>query len=98
MWRLTQQQYEKIADSFPRQRGDVTIDNLTMLNAAAHILEHAGEGLQTVSGNRRSIRARMSRWSTVIKVHPDETNGPQSVGRSCGGWTAKPHLTAARIR
>ncbi|TAA73793.1 MAG: putative transposase of IS4/5 family (DUF4096) [Candidatus Electronema aureum] len=37
---ITQEQYEKIADSLPRQRGNVTIDNLTMLNAMLHVLEH----------------------------------------------------------
>ena len=128
---ITQQQYEKIADIFPRQRGNVTIDNLTMLNAMLHILEHGCKwrGVPSRFGNWHSIYTRMSRWSkndvldliftrlqqeqmirlkadvfsldsTVIKVHPDGTaalkkNGPQSVGKSCGGWTTKLHLIAA---
>lgn len=38
--------------------------------------------------------------STVVKVHPDGTgalkkNGPQSIGKSRGGWTTKIHLVAA---
>ena len=38
--------------------------------------------------------------STVVKVHPDGTgalkkNGPQSIGKSRGGWTSKIHLVAA---
>ncbi len=38
--KITKQQYEKIADIFPLQRGKVTIDNITILNAILHILEH----------------------------------------------------------
>ena len=40
--------------------------------------------------------------STIIKVHPDGTgapkNGPQSIGRSRGGWTTKLHMIAADAR
>ena len=63
--KITQQQYEKIADSFPRQRGNVTIDNLTMLNAMLHVLEHGCKwrGIPSSFGNWHSIYTRMSRWS-----------------------------------
>jgi transposase len=63
--KITQQQYEKIAASFPRQRGNVTIDNLTMLNAMLHVLEHGCKwrGLPNSFGNWHSIYTRMSRWS-----------------------------------
>ena len=63
--KITQQQYEKIADSFPRQRGNVVIDNLTMLNAMLYILEHGCKwrGLPSSFGNWHSIYTRMSRWS-----------------------------------
>ena len=37
--------------------------------------------------------------STAVKVHPDGTgalkNGPQSIGKSCAGWTTKIHMVAA---
>jgi hypothetical protein len=37
--------------------------------------------------------------STIVKVHPGgmgaEKNGPQSIGKSRGGWTTKLHLVAA---
>ena len=41
--------------------------------------------------------------STIVKVHPDGTgalkkNGPQSIGRSRGGWTTKIHMVAADAR
>ena len=37
--------------------------------------------------------------STIIKVHPDGTgalksSGPQSIGKTCGGWTTKIHMLA----
>lgn len=63
--KITQEQYEKIADTFPRQRGNVTIDNLTMLNAILHVLEHGCKwrGIPSNFGNWHSIYTRMSRWS-----------------------------------
>ncbi len=63
--KIIQQQYEKIAAAFPRQRGNVTIDNLTMLNAMLHVLEHGCKwrGLPSSFGNWYSIYTRMSRWS-----------------------------------
>jgi transposase len=63
--KITQEHYEKIADTFPRQRGNVTIDNLTMLNAILYILEHGCKwrGIPSNFGNWHSIYTRMSRWS-----------------------------------
>jgi transposase len=62
---ITQQQYEKISDIFPRQRGNVTIDNFTMLNAMLYILENGCKWRKIPSnfGNWHSIYTRMSRWS-----------------------------------
>jgi transposase len=63
--KITQEHYEKIADIFPRQRGNVTIDNLTMLNAILHVLEHGCKyrGITNNFRNWHSICASMSRWS-----------------------------------
>ena len=41
--------------------------------------------------------------STIVKVHPDGTgalkkNGPQSIGKSRGGWTTKIHMVASDAR
>ena len=40
--------------------------------------------------------------STIVKVHPDGTgalkNGPQSIGKSRGGWTTKIHVVASDAR
>ena len=41
--------------------------------------------------------------STSAEAHPDgtgarKTNGPQSIGKSCGGWYAKVHMVSASGR
>ena len=40
--------------------------------------------------------------STIVKAHPDGTGtpkgGPQSIGKSRGGWTTKIHMVAADDR
>ena len=39
--------------------------------------------------------------STIVKVHPDGDalkNGPQSIGKSRGGWTTKIHMVASDAR
>ncbi len=62
---ITRQQYEKISDCFTRQRGNVTIDDLTMLNAMLYVLEHGCKwrGIPGRFGNWHSIYTRMSRRS-----------------------------------
>ncbi|MDR1776436.1 MAG: IS5/IS1182 family transposase, partial [Desulfovibrio sp.] len=37
---ITHEQYERIADCFPRQRGNVHFDNLQVLNAILYVAEH----------------------------------------------------------
>jgi transposase len=63
--KIIQQQYEEIAGSFPRQRGNVKINNLTVLNAILYVLEHGCKwrGLPERFGNWHSIYTRMNRWS-----------------------------------
>nr|WP_128896920.1 IS5 family transposase [Xanthomonas oryzae] len=58
--------------------------------------------LQTCQIVRIKIEA-VSLDSTSIKVHPDGTgafkkNGPQSIGKSRGGWNTKIHMVAADAR
>src|SRR5271163_4085347 len=52
---LTQQQYEKIEDSLPLQRGNVRLSNLEVLNAILYVAEQGG--------NWRTIYVRMNRWA-----------------------------------
>jgi transposase len=62
---ITQKQYEKIADCFPRQRGNVRFDNLQVLNAILYVAEQGCKwrGLPERFGVWHSIYTRMNRWS-----------------------------------
>lgn len=63
--RITQEQYQRIADAFPKQRGNVKISNLDALNAILHMLEQGCKwrGLPKEFGNWHTIYMRFSRWS-----------------------------------
>src|ERR1039457_4495339 len=62
---ITATQYEKIKDSLPVQRGNVTIDNLEVLNAILYVAEQGCKwrGLPSRFGNWHSIYTRMNRWA-----------------------------------
>lgn len=62
---ITHEQYERIADCFPIQRGNVRFDNLQVLNAILYVAEHGCKwrGLPKSFGNWHSIYTRMNRWS-----------------------------------
>lgn len=62
---ITEEQYSKIADCFPRHRGNVGIDNLSVLNAILYVLGNGGKWrrLPKEFGNWHTIYTRMSRWA-----------------------------------
>ena len=62
---LSETQYERIADCLPRQRGNVSVTNLQVLNAVLYVAEHGCKwrGLPKRFGNWHTIYTRMSRWS-----------------------------------
>ena len=62
---ITVEQYEKIKDSLPVQRGNVRLSNLTVLNALLYVAEHGCKwrGLPKHFGNWHSVYVRMNRWS-----------------------------------
>ena len=62
---LTESQFERIAPLLPRQRGNVSMSNLQVLNAILHVAEHGCKwrGLPKRFGNWHTIYTRMSRWS-----------------------------------
>jgi len=62
---ITKNQYERIADCLPRQRGNVSMTNLQLLNALLYVAEHGCKwrGLPKHFGNWHSIYTRMNRWS-----------------------------------
>ncbi len=62
---LTHEQYSKIQDAFPVQRGNVSMDNLLVLNAILYVTEHGCKwrGLPERFGNWHTVYTRMMRWS-----------------------------------
>ena len=62
---LTESQFQRIADSLPRQRGNVGMTNLQLLNALLYVVEHGCKwrGLPKHFGNWHAIYTRMNRWS-----------------------------------
>ena len=62
---LTQEQYERIQDCLPRQRGNVRVGNLTLLNALLYVLEQGCKwrGLPGFFGPWHTIYTRLNRWS-----------------------------------
>ena len=62
---ITTAQYQRIASSLPRQRGNVRVDNLQLLNALLYVAEHGCKwrGLPKRFGPWHTIYTRMNRWS-----------------------------------
>ena len=62
---LTAQQFEKIESCFPRQRGNVSLPNLAVLNAILYVMEYGCKwrGLPKHFGNWHTIYTRWSRWA-----------------------------------
>jgi len=62
---ITEAQYQRIASSLPRQRGNVKLQNLQLLNALLYVAEQGctWRGLPQRFGNWHTIYTRMNRWS-----------------------------------
>ena len=62
---ITQEQYEQIADAFPKQRGNVVVSNLDVLNGFLYVLEHGCKwrALPERFGKWQTVYKRLSRWS-----------------------------------
>ena len=62
---ITEEQYARIEDSLPVQRGNVSLSNLQFLNALLYVAEHGCKwrGLPKRFGNWHTIYTRMNRWS-----------------------------------
>jgi transposase len=57
--------FDRIADCLPRQRGNVSLTNLQLLNALLYVLENGCKwrGLPKEFGYWHTIYTRMNRWS-----------------------------------
>jgi len=62
---LTPSQYRRIEACLPRQRGNVSISNLQVLNAILYVAENGCKwrGLPEYFGNWHTIYTRMNRWA-----------------------------------
>ncbi len=62
---ITEAQYLRIEPSLPRQRGNVSLSNLQLLNALLYVAEQGCKwrGLPKRFGNWHTIYTRMNRWS-----------------------------------
>ena len=62
---ITEAQYRRIETILPRQRGNVKLSNLELLNAILYVAEHGCKwrGLPKGFGNWHTIYTRMNRWS-----------------------------------
>jgi len=62
---ITPEQYERIQECLPVQRGNVRHENLGLLNAILYVAEHGCKwrGLPKRFGNWHSIYVRMNRWA-----------------------------------
>jgi transposase len=59
------EQYKKLKDSLPIQRGNVKLQNLQVLNAILYVAEQGCKwrGLPSRFGNWHTIYTRMNRWA-----------------------------------
>jgi transposase len=62
---ISEEQYARIRDSLPVQRGNVSVSNLQFLNAVLYVAEHGCKwrGLPKRFGPWHTIYTRMNRWS-----------------------------------
>jgi transposase len=62
---ITEKQYHQIEDCLPRQRGNVSVGNLQVINAMLHVAEQGCKwrALPLKYGNWHTIYTRMNRWS-----------------------------------
>lgn len=62
---ITEEQFRRIEGLFPRQRGNVSISNLDVLNAILYVAEHGCKwrGLPKRFGRWHTIYMRMNRWA-----------------------------------
>ena len=62
---LSEEQYGRIKDCLPRQRGNVSIDNRTLLNALLFVLENGCKwrAVPAHFGRWHTVYLRLSRWS-----------------------------------
>ena len=101
---LTKEQYQKIEMYLPKQRGNVRISNLQMLNALLYMAENGCKwrGLPSHFGRWHSIYMRMSRWAKsgvldrVFEALKEQINiPPEALSRDSTSIKVHPDGTGA---
>src|ERR1700691_830155 len=71
---ITEEQYARIKDSLPVQRGNVSLTNLQVLNAILYVAEQGCKwrGLPKRFGRWHTIYMRMNRWAKNGVLDRDE--------------------------
>ncbi|MDF0376885.1 transposase [Methylophilus sp. YYY-1] len=64
---ITETQYDQIKHCMPRQRGNLSLSNLQVLNAILYVTEHGCKwrGLPKRFGNWHTIYRRMNHWAKL---------------------------------
>ena len=72
---LTEQQYQRIAGLLPVQRGNVTIENRTLLNALIYRCENSctWRALPERFGNGHTVSVRLVRQRVLERVYAART-------------------------
>ena len=90
---ITQEQYQLIADAFPKPRGTVKVSNLQALNGILYVLEHGCKwrALPERFGNWHTVYMRMSRWaaSGVLDRVFQRLQQEQLIDLEVLAWTAR---------
>lgn len=62
---ITREQYGRIESYFPTQRGNVSLENIDVLNAILYVAEHGCKwrGLPRRFGRWHTVYTRMNRWA-----------------------------------
>ena len=62
---ITKEQYKKIEKYMPKQRGNVSMSNIDLINAILYVTENGCKwrSLPKIYGNWHTIYVRMNRWS-----------------------------------
>jgi transposase len=62
---ISEQQFSRIEACLPKQRGNVSLSNLQVVNAILYVAEHGCKwrGLPKRFGNWHTVYTRMSRWA-----------------------------------
>jgi transposase len=62
---ITKEQFERIAVYLPRQRGNVSMNNIHLVNAILYVTENGCKwrALPKYYGNWHTVYVRMNRWS-----------------------------------